>query len=249
MSRVYFHMLDGTVEVHGSERQRAAQLAEGIGAAILSRYVERLGLDRMYERPGMLRAHFMMGDEKLKFGGREFNGWHMLLNTALDTGNEQICFLTKFHAQSEIHARVAGEHRDWLAGVIERAIENKLVRPEVPHGLRPGETFSTGWRELVEALRRTAEHPVVMSYSVTEQFPSPHLWRGDADNPVPKDRPGRVEAFYDHSIVKQWDLCMPAIRDMQMTPENLCTYGFGDGMNALALAEMIDNAAALESRP
>ena len=161
MSRVYFHMLDGTVEVHGSERHRAAQLAT----------------------------------------------------------------------------------------VIERAIENKLVRPEVPHGLRPGEKFSTGWRELVAALRRTADHPVVMSFSVTEQFPRPDFWRGDADNPVPEDDSERADAFYDHSEAKQWDLCMPAIRDLQMTPENLCTYGFGDGMNALAVAELIDNAAALETRP
>lgn len=240
MSRVYFHMLDGTVEVHGSERHRAAQLVEGIGAAILSPYVERLGLDRTYERSGMLRAYLAMADGKLKYGDREFNGWHLLLNTALDTGNEQICFLTKFHAQCEVHAWVAGEHRAWLAGVVERAIENKLVRPEVP-GLDPSRKFSTGWRELVDALRRTAEHPVVMSYSGTEQFPGPQFWRGDEENPVPQDESERAEAFYDHSEVRQWDLCMLAIWNMQMTPENLCTYGFGDGMSAFGLAEIIDN--------
>lgn len=248
MSRVYFHMLDGTVEVHGSERHRAAQLVEGIGAAILSPYVEKLGLDRMYERPGMLRAHLMM-DGKLKFGDSEYNGWQLLLNTALDTGNEQICFLTKFHAQCEIHAWIAGEHRAWLAEVIERAIENKLVRPEVS-GLDPAVKFSTGWRELVVALRRTAEHPVVMSYSVTEQFPGPRFWQGgatptssesvDDDDDVEDSEDKHAEAFYDHSEAEQWALCMPAIRDMQMTPENLCTYGFGDGMTALGLAEIID---------
>lgn len=241
MSRVYFHMLDGTVEVHGSERHRAAQLVEGIGASILSRYVEQLGLDRSYEQPGMLRAHFSMLDGRIKVAGREINGWQLLLNTALDTGNEAICFLTKFHAQSEIHAWVAGEHRAWLAGVIEQAIELKIVRPEVPH--KPGEPFSTGWRELIAALRRTDANPVVMSYSVTAQFPNYQLWNGDEDNPIPEDASERSEAFYDHTLSKQWDLCMPAIRDLQMTPENLCTYGFGDGMSALGLAEILDNEA------
>lgn len=242
MSRVYFHMLDGTVEVHGSERHRAAQLVEGIGASILARYVEDLGLDRAYERPGMIRAYFSMAEKPLTVAGHGINGWNLLLNTALDTGNEAICFLTKFHAQCEIHAWIAGEHRAWLAGVIEKAIELKLVRPEVPH--KPDQPFSTGWRELVVALRKNDANPVVMSYSVTSQFPNHRLWQGDADNPIPEASEERAEAFYDHSIQKQWDLCMPAIRDLQMTPENLCTYGFGDGMSALGLAELIDNSKA-----
>ena len=241
MSRVYFHMLDGTVEVHGSERHRAAQLVEGLGAVILSHYIEKLGLDRAFERPGMLRAYFSSLDKPLTVAGYGVNAWNLLLNTALDTGNEAICFLTKFHAQCEIHAWVAGKDRAWLAGVIEKAIENKLVRPEVP-GMDPTKLFSTGWRELVEALRRTDAHPVVMSYSVTQQFPHSSFWRGDADNPVPDDSDERAEAFEGYSREKQWDLCMPSIIDMQMTPENLCTYGFGDGMSALGLAEILDNA-------
>lgn len=107
--------------------------------------------------PGLLRV----GIGRRSVGGRTFDGWTVLLNTALAVGSDVVCLLTKIHAQCEIHGWVAGEDRGWLAGLVEQALSEGLLREAV-------RGHATGWCELVTALRRTSECAVVMSYSVTE---------------------------------------------------------------------------------
>ena len=234
MSRVYFHMLDGTVEVHGSERAHGRQLAEALGGSLMSRYTRELGLSEMYARPGMLSIHFG-GRDTFDFGGRPWNGWHLILNTSIALGSDALRFLTRMHAQCEIHGWIAGEHRAWLADLVQQMIDDKIVRPEVPSTYRPEVPFSTGWRALVAALRRTAEHPVVMSYSVCEQFPRSSLWH---EPPIAEEN-DIAEAFDDLSEAEQWTACMPSIAHVQITPENLRTQGFGDGLSALDFMEAV----------
>jgi hypothetical protein len=231
MSTVYFHMLDGDAEVASRERAQAAFICETIGAAMLVPHIDKLGLNaRHYRDPGMLRVHYSMGIAKtIKAGGREFNAWEAMLNTALAVGSDALCFLTKMHAQCEIHAWVAGEHREWLAGIIEQCAAERLVRMEYKG--HDGKPFSSGWRETIAALRRTDKHPVVMSYSVCERFPRPSLWKDLQE--------GGEDAFYAMSDAEQWAACTPSIAHVQIAPDNLRGERFGDGTTTLDIIEAL----------
>jgi len=210
MSRVYFHMIDGTVEVYGSERAHAAWLAEAPGAALMLSFAFELQLELAYQRPGMLRM-LWSDNRTFEYAGQTWNGWNLILNTAIDIGSDVLRFLTRMHAQ--------------------QAIDSKVVRADMPGP--NGQRFATGWCDLVTALRRNNQNPVVMSYSVCNQFPRSELWHeppqieGDADGCQLDDK------FEELAEADQWRVCMPTIAAMRITPTSLREQGFGDGRSAL----------------
>lgn len=230
MSRVYFHMIDGTVEVYGSERAHAAWLAEAPGAALMLSFAFELQLELAYQRPGMLRM-LWSDNRTFEYAGQTWNGWNLILNTAIDIGSDVLRFLTRMHAQCEIHGWFAGEDRAWLADLVQQAIDSKVVRADMPGP--NGQRFATGWCDLVTALRRNNQNPVVMSYSVCNQFPRSELWHeppqieGDADGCQLDDK------FEELAEADQWRVCMPTIAAMRITPTSLREQGFGDGRSAL----------------
>ena len=155
-------------------------------------------------------------------------------DTKLDLTANPLRFLTRMHAQCELHAWVAGEDRRWLADLVEDGFRDGVMRAEFRR--RPTDApYLTGWRALVDALRRTAAHPVVMSYSVCEQFP-----RRDLADFAPEYDSNAT--WDDADDEYRWAACMPAIAHLQLTPVNLREQGFGDGLSALDFGDAVHAA-------
>lgn len=97
------------------------------------------------------------GELKFEVDGNQYNAFELSLNTASSVGDDAVKMLARIHAQCEIHGFVAGENRAWMADIIENA---------------PAEVFRPGygWDEVVKLLHESTEGPVVMSYSITDNF-------------------------------------------------------------------------------
>lgn len=89
--------------------------------------------------------------------GKEIDPFALVLNTASALGSDAVKMIARIHAQCEIHGFVKGENRAWMADIIENS---------------PIDVFHPDkrWRDVVELLRESDEGPVVMSYSVTDDF-------------------------------------------------------------------------------
>jgi hypothetical protein len=234
MSRVYFHSPSDTAELRGAERHHAGCMADEIALPCFGIDTDRFSgeetarrLCAMIEAPGRAftpqhlpiamrvdgsRMHFVLPD------GRRAQVWETMLNTALAMGSPPVWFLTRMHAQCEIHAYVEGQDRAWLAGIIEQGRAFRVMRPEM------------GWEEVVELLRSRSDEPVVMSYSVCDQFPNRHVtdWTAPVDGP-------NGETWYDLPTEEKWRLGMIALRGapmLRIQPADVGTYYFGAGINA-----------------
>jgi hypothetical protein len=121
---------------------------------------------------------------------------------------------------------VAGQNRAWLAEAIEGAVG--LAKFPHPFGdeyvqryLEAGMTIPT-WEGLANFLRERADAPAVVTYSVSDDFPSaafaPDNWRQDL---VGEDR---WDAFDDLPSSERWVLCMPGLiearPDAELAPDN-----------------------------
>lgn len=106
---------------------------------------------------------------------------------------------------------------------------------------------SQGWEEVQAFLREHDDEPVVMSYSVCEQFPNAHVggwmpaWpegveeRWDAlTEEQQAERSEREEAWYELDGDEQWRISMEALRVekpwLQLAPDTLATVTFGPGV-------------------
>lgn len=255
MSRVYFHTPSETAELRGSERAWASSIVEDIATAIVTpRFGEQR--DRMLEL--IPQGHYLRATpvdspawEKsfqtawrveldLDWRGRKLDSWTFSLNTALVLGNEQVRFLARLHGQCEIHGWVEGLHRNWLAGVIERGRELGFYRADA------------GWESVIELLRRRDDEPVVMSYSVCDQFPNayasdwmpawpagkPERWDALSEDEQ-KEREARSEAWYDLDEAEQWERGVRWLRTQpgmkEMEPADWSDFRFGHGLSAFDL--------------
>lgn len=170
MSRITFESKERTVEVRGSERFHAAYLIEKITAVFLdletnqkllakaipaSHYLNRIN-PASPQWANDFEMAFRSG-LNLEVDGKPISSFILGLNTASAVGGDAIKLLARIHGQSEIHGYVAGKNRHWMADIIENAPAD-VLRP------------NSGWEDLVELLRESEDGPVVMSYSITENF-------------------------------------------------------------------------------
>lgn len=142
------------------------------------------------------------------------------LNTALAAGSDPIVLAAKIHGWCESHAWVEGPDRAWLADIIDQGLATGLYRQgmgwDAPYSARLG---------VVPLLRADTTEPVVMSYSVCEQFPNEEVgdwmpaWpagvpeRWDALTVVQQqERGARREAWYELSQEERWAVSMPGLR-------------------------------------
>jgi hypothetical protein len=180
MSRVTFHSVDGDAELRGSERAYAGGVTSDMTLSMLrdsfggrERY-ERLVPADHYLRNGTIKDEHWMDSFKtwwnvgfdsatFDFDGYRPSPWQIILNTALVMGSDAIELLARIHATCEVHGYVEGEHREWLADIIEVGREDRVLRA------------NQGWEDVMALLRKTDASPVVMSYSVCEGFPNAGL--------------------------------------------------------------------------
>lgn len=133
MGNVNFHSGKKSVEIHGVEYAYAWVLVDR-----LSHAAANLG-------------HTPLQDE---------NG-NGAINTIIVMGSPPIQFLACFAGLGDPWFWVKGEHRAWLADVIEDGLRIGIFR----YGITGGKPTSFGWDELIVLLRENAELPVVTTYS------------------------------------------------------------------------------------
>lgn len=149
-----------------------------------------------------LRTSLRVSDHRLVVAGVTLQSGNLDLNTALALGSDPVRLAAKIHGWSEVHAWIEGGDRAWLAGLIDDGLRSGIFRRGLwyldgpsdgtPPSQHPDRKWSSqGWEEVQELLREADDGPVVMSYSVCDQFPN------TATHP---DAPYRdVESWDDYS--------------------------------------------------
>jgi hypothetical protein len=257
MSAVYFHSPERTAALRGSERAYLSHLVKQTALGLLnpgwnqSELAQALPRDHYILRTPMSAAEFAQQfrtatvmDLTLNVGGRDVEWFTTELNTAIAVGNDQMILAARIHAQSEIHAWVDGPNRVWLAGIIEEGRESDLYRE------------GAGWEGVAELLRERDDEPVVMSFSVTDQFPNvyvsdrmpewpqgvPERW-DELTEDQQKERERIADEWYDLPPAEQWASCMPNLRasegGLELRPDAWSDFRFSGGDTAMSvLAEL-----------
>jgi hypothetical protein len=238
MSRVYFHSQSGTAELRGWERAWASGIVEDLASGVIMPRVPDQ-TDRLLEL--IPEGHYLRGMDykgqnwgfwlqsfgtawrvelKLQWRGHALDSWVFSLNTALVLGNDPVKFLARMHAQCEMHCWVDGPSRAWLAGIIEQGRALGIYRAEA------------GWEDVVALLRSRDDEPVVMSYSVCDQFPNSYASTWEAPAEAEDD-----DAWYDLPKAEQWSHGMAWLREHgpQLSPVHWAKYRFEHGLSAFDL--------------
>jgi hypothetical protein len=170
---------------------------------------------------------YLGGSGGLIVDGKKLESLYAQLNTAMSAGSPSIIFAARLHAQCEVHAFVEGLQRAWLADVIEKGLEDKVLR------IQPDdERWNRGWVRVMDLLRERDDEPVVTSFSVCRQFPHPHI-EGELSEE-------EAEAFYALPVADKWGKAMSAIRKipgLQWHPDDFLNTTFGDGWHAFSLRD------------
>jgi hypothetical protein len=248
VSRVYFTSPSGTAELLGRERAHGNVLTLNFALAALGSDSFRFR-DLMEPALSPLArsqlaivkaefwatsfrawwwAHSEDRDHWIAAGGHRLTPWDLTLNTAVVVGSPAVELLARVHATCEIHGYVEGEHRAWLADVIDVGRED--------HVLRSG----MGWEAVVGLLRARDDEPVVMSYSGTNGFPDRELaveqgtWTPPSANHDEDGYDDAVESWGALPASEQWDLSMAALHrfnaagPVELHPDVWGVSGFGD---------------------
>jgi hypothetical protein len=250
VSRIYWHGQHQTSELLGSERAYMGTLCTDMAMPAVSRRF--LGNDphpfRRILAPGAapwldsderLRTYLgQSGDEDLIFDGGRHDVFATVLNTVIATESPVLCLLARLHGSCEIHAWVAEEDREWLAGVIDTGRESNILRADM------------GWESVSAHLRNGDGGPVVTSYSVCDAFPSmgacdwmDPAWPAEmvASNSYDYSEltaaqkeavDARQDEWYELDRDEQWRLAFEGLQSdpyRRITPENLTKQGFHSG--------------------
>ena len=95
-----------------------------------------------------------VGDGPLTLNGTQYSLLDLQLNSAIAVGGDAMKLAARLHGQCEIHCYVEGPNRAWLASLIEDAFAKHIFRT------------GQGWEETCTMLRKSADSPVVCSFSV-----------------------------------------------------------------------------------
>lgn len=264
MSRIYFHSLDKESEVYGSERAYMGHLCTDLAYSVSeldSFFFEKSPMlkvleesnNRKYSKEDAKMAfnlfNSMFFNINWKVNDRNVNSFAVVLNTAMALGGDAIKLYARLHGQCEIHAYVEGEYRSWLADIIDKGVESKILRVFPEDGekeyLQNQKRF-IGWNQVSKHLRENNVNPVVTSYSVCESFPN-YQFTFDYQNL--KDKLSKKEDlskdnfhkkiedwteknYYSWSTEMQWRECMHYLRTCddglrEICPETWDNFYFG----------------------
>lgn len=259
MSSVAFHSPDQeTVRVGGAERHWMAAMVRRIFDGVLdvrsypsmddSSFKRMMRLlkpaDSLHSYQDLHKAAEFLpsaiehgfDDDRLSWNGNPVNPFSMSLNTALIVGSDPIRLSARIHAQCEIHGWVDGRNRDWMAGIIEEGLSSGVFRDA-------RQTQYGNWPGVIALLRRTAETPVVMSYSVCESFPNPGIAMPEPDKTWKEMSEDEQQAWMDkqdewreQDAGKQWDQAFAALKEsdmgLEIKPDNWKTFHFDPKISA-----------------
>ena len=188
--------------------------------------------------------------------GHKVNACDINLNTALMVGSEQIQLAAKIHGWCEAHCWVDGPDRGWLAQIMRDGLEQGVYRAGLWYVSRALENMERaedasdrrwveqGWETVIAHLESRDDEPIVMSYSVCDQFPNPDIagiYPAFAYEPdysydaCTKKQYAEIDASEDAwdklPEERQWALALDGLKEQrpwaQITPQNLGTVSFG----------------------
>lgn len=162
-----------------------------------------------------LKTSLAVGGFDMKIDGFPVHSLNLILNTAVVAGSDPMKLAAKIHGWCESHAWVDGPDRAWLADVIDEGLADGIYRRRllVQSGLDPDsplEFQSQGWEDVQKLLRIQDDEPVVMPYSVCEQFPNPYI--ADWEPPVMPDG-WEPEWVDDEASREEWLTTYPGVSD------------------------------------
>ena len=180
MSRVHFNTFGKKAGILGSERALLGRYAANslISSLLLNDFDSRIEpqvlkfvpedhyLREQYTSQ-MMKIYLSLGEGSLCVFGKDVDIWALQLNTLLSSGSEPLTFAARLHGQCEVHGYIEGKNRQWLSSVIRKGLAHGIYREDA------------GWHEVIDLLSETEEEPVVLSYSVCNDFPhqSEKEWR------------------------------------------------------------------------
>lgn len=155
------------------------------------------------------------------------------LNTALKAGSDVVALAAKIHGWCEAHAYILGQDRKWCADLIDEGLDAGIYRRGLWYHDLPNEEgerkwSDQGWGKVTELLRETDDGPVVLSYSVTDQFPNADIagwYVPNADGLVldwdvltseeQDARSKRADEWYDLDPAERWRLGTAGLLEKQ----------------------------------
>ena len=179
MASICFHTLDSDAQLKASERRALQRLCVELflGKLDLSsdspRYPHPLRralpanhYTQQYHETQWVEAMELLiradsGELKLVVpSGRRTSLEEIILNTALDAGDDTLKLAARVDGQCEIHGFVEGRNRQWLAVIIENSLNRGLFNE------------GAGWEDVVRLLTSPCDGAVVLSASCCESFPN-----------------------------------------------------------------------------
>jgi hypothetical protein len=163
MSYMSFSSKEGYVQIGGRERARMGSLVDDIAWALHRRGETHLlsPMEEYQAKASWVHGGFSMGEaeRERRFGER--------LGYACLVGNDELKLLAHMYGQCEIHGWVHPRFGAWFADLIERAFAHGLLGEDIRNTYGP-------WQDVADLARRSTT-PLVSSYSVTDDWPSPRL--------------------------------------------------------------------------
>lgn len=222
MSRIYFHTPTDCSELNGPERHYMGMMCSRLMIAAFGAQVEEyhshdnplhnVMTNGYWSNQGDLRTTLSVGfpdGPKFIWGEELISPWYVSLDTALTIGSDTIKLLARIHSQCEVHGYVLGQNRKWLSDIMEKGVNEGTYRKNM------------GWESVIEMLRKREDEPVVMSYSVCDQFPNRFVaeWEDDCDG----------DGWYDLPGDKQWELAYAKLVKgvgLELKPEDWDDFRF-----------------------
>jgi len=274
VSRVYFHSPSGEAELWGGERAWLGCTCTHMARGLLD---VQNNHERVHElvpdRPGWepypawpspdyfarfqqwrqsveISLSASLGEGRLTWHGKPIDTFSLVLNTAARAGGNALKLAARIHGQCEIHCYAEGADRAWLAGIIDEGLETGVFRRGTGHGREES------WEHVAAFLRERDDEPVVLSYSVCDQFPS--RWEAGWEPPPGTDlRPswadpgdwatmgaeerekyhqaGRDECWGELETGERWRIAMDALRrkggGLRLDPAGWGDFYFGHGLS------------------
>lgn len=265
MSAIIFHSIDNDdVEIAGAERANfAAAVREIFDMSLGYFFADKKGhfwiqdflpenhylknsdnINDIYSFKEMLcrSIHYSFSDCHFIINNEQYNTFLLALNTAIVAGSDVVKFMTRIHAQCEIHCYVEGPNRKWLSDIIEKGYKSNILRPNMR---RSG---GEGWQDVIDLLRKRDDSPIVCSYSVCESFPN--LTTSNMNNlginenmteqEIDQKRYELQEKYENLPYEERFNIGMDYLRSKQdygleLKPENWNDYYFGEKLTGFDL--------------
>jgi len=125
-------------------------------------------------------------------------------NRAMTHGSDPIKMCALIHGSCELHGYILREDFEWFCKVVNDGLDNKIFRRE------------QGWDEVLNLFKETTGDVIVLSYTVTEEFPHASMISDEED----------PDWFYDLSYEEQFNRCFDVLsknEGLRISPDKFDT--------------------------